>query len=329
MTLHDTPTPPEQAADLTRSRTRRVAWAFVKAVLFALVLVFVGRYVATHIDRLREHTWRVDFRYLAAAFVAFLLANALQVLVWRVLLRRTTGIGLSVKQSLIACGLSWMGRYVPGKVWYVAGKAVLSAPAAEDRGRVAATATLETLLVQLTGCLLGLAVLPLLFRDSAQPQAALWLVFGLFCVAGLAALYPPLLMSVANPLLRRLKQEPLDLRVPYRSMLLFLLPYAAVWLVYGAGVYATLRAVHPVPLHQLPVIASGFAASAVVGFVSLFAPAGLGVREAVFGSVLAATQWAPGGIIVSVCLTRLVLTAAEAVFAASALALRMGSGRRA
>lgn len=317
------PEPAPSASDRTSPRRGHGRiMATVKLALLVAVIVFLGRYVLDNIGQLRGEKWTLNPGILALAFALFVGGHAIFVLLWPVLLRRTIGMRMTLKRSLVACAFSWMGRYLPGKVWFVAGKVALTSPGREHHGRVATIVTLETLLVQLAGCLIAGVTLPLLGKTVAWPPGIVWAGFAVLCLSILVGLNPRVLMWLANPILRILEQRPLRLNASYSQMLLWLVIYCMPWLFYGTGAYLTVRAVAPVPLGDVLLCMGAYAAAVVAGFVSLLAPSGIGVREAVFGALLAARFQKPGLVIIVVCLTRLVATAAEAAFFLAALALR-------
>ena len=304
------------------ARWRPVARSLLKLALLGVVAYFVAAYVLAHIEQTRQQIAGANAPMLLVAVAMFILGDGILVLVWPHFLRATTGVAMSLRKSLWVCAMSWLSRYVPGKVWQIAGKAVLSAGSPAQRGKIATIVTLETLLIQLSACLLGALTLPVLARGLPGPAGWVWGAVAAVFALGLAVLSPRVLRRCANPLLRWVGQEPLELNVRRRAVFGFFLLYATPWLFYGLGAFATLRSLQPVPWAELPYVISAYAAGAFAGFASLFAPAGIGVREAVLGASLAARFNDPGLIIVVAAMTRLVATASELSFCALAFALR-------
>ena len=61
--------------------------------------------------------------------------------------------------------------------------------------------------------------------------------------------------------------------------------YILGWIIAGLGVYFSALVFYPIGIKDLPICLSSIAISTIVGFIAIFAPAGLGVREGV-GTVI-------------------------------------------
>ena len=96
-----------------------------------------------------------------------------------------------------------------------------------------------------------------------------------------------------------------------------------LWLSYAVSVYAVARAVAPAYNIDLRVSALAASASWAVGFLVLFVPSGIGVREAIMSSTLAQAAGLPvaiGGLVAVV--SRFLLVLAELTWVLAGFALR-------
>ena len=124
-------------------------------------------------------------------------------------------------------------------------------------------------------------------------------------------LYPPVFAAVAKRLLRPFgaaEVRPLPARTNF-ELLAF---YALTWPLGGAALFFLLRALGGDPdVSSIPFLGGTAAVGAIVAVLAVFAPSGLGVREAsMYGLLLAVvTQPIALGAIV---LNRLVITVVEA-----------------
>jgi uncharacterized membrane protein YbhN (UPF0104 family) len=109
-------------------------------------------------------------------------------------------------------------------------------------------------------------------------------------------------------------------------MLLLLLAYVGVWSIAGVALFATLSALTPVGLEQLPAVVGIWGIAYLAGFIAPLTPAGVGVREATASALLATMTPLPVAVAAAL-LFRLILAAAEAAFVLP-LALRSGMMRR-
>ena len=175
-----------------------------------------------------------------------------------------------------------LGRYVPGKVWQIAGLAAL----ARARGVAPVTATGAAILGQ--GVALAAATLvglgALLGGNAAM--RTLGVAGGLVVVTGLVLMSLPMVFDpVARLWFRMARQEPPEGLANVHGLRWMAL-YVANWALY-AFAFWLLVASFGYEVSMLPV-ASAFAAAYVVGYIAIFAPAGIGVREASLAALLAA-----------------------------------------
>jgi hypothetical protein len=176
--------------------------------------------------------------------------------------------------------ISSMGKYLPGKIWAIAGMALL----AERRGIAPGPATASALLLQVvslgTGALL-VGVTGITALETHRPGSRLAL--GAVVVASVAGLALVLSPPLARRLLSRLNRDPGQRVTPRPGAVVFgVLANLAAWGAYGLALWLLARGV--LPSADLPLLdaTAGFAGSYLAGLLFLLAPGGLGVREGVF-----------------------------------------------
>lgn len=161
-----------------------------------------------------------------------------------------------------------LAKYVPGGVWAVVGRAAWAVRAGVDR-RAALASVPASLLLMYTAA--GLVALGALAAGAAGggPLAVLLVV-----PAGAAAAHP----RVAGPLARRLRLPAPD----GRAVAAAVAGYVPAWILVVASSFAVARALDPGA--SLLQVALAAPLSWLAGFLAAPAPAGLGVREAVFAA---------------------------------------------
>jgi uncharacterized membrane protein YbhN (UPF0104 family) len=277
-----------------------------------LVLAMVWRALARNWSEFRSLHVTVGFRagWLALAAGAVFLTYAIQILSWRGLL---AGWGQRLRYG--AAARIWLlvnlARYVPGKVWGLAGMVLLSQRAGVEPWAASASAVAALALV------VGTAVAVV---AAAVPAAASPLPLG---VAALAAAAPIAALAWERPArwlanLAGLGSEfrPLPARALAASGSLTLVAWItyglAFWLLaLGLGLPATL---------SLPTAVGVFALGYVAGLLTFFAPGGVGVRELALIGLLTPTLGSGGAVTLSVG-SRVFLTLMEAAAAAVVLVL--------
>jgi uncharacterized membrane protein YbhN (UPF0104 family) len=175
-----------------------------------------------------------------------------------------------------------------------------------DAALVTSSMLLEAGLSAVAGVIVFVVALP--FVDNVDAPIAPLVVFG----AVLAVLVQPrIFRPLAHKVLRRIgytKELP-DLRG--RTLSALLVFYAGTWVLGGFALWLLLRSVGAHPEAATIVFLGGTAAvGAIVAVLFVFAPSGLGPREAsMYGLLLAVAT--PGQALGAVALNRLALTAVE------------------
>lgn len=284
--------------------TRGRRWILALQVAMSVaVVVFVARALAANWSTFRSTHIALAFHpwWLLASFASLAVVTAFQVESWRLLLRGWKQ-HIGFWQGVRIWALANLGRYVPGKVWSVTGMVVLAEQAGVARWASAASAVA----VQAVG--IGTAVV---LVAAATPHAAspLRLAAAAVVALGTVAL---LAWKGALPRLGRMMGAASEWHA---------LPAVAVvsgsgltlvsWIVYGFAFWALGRGLGLPAALPFADAASVFALGYILGLLALFAPGGIGVREATFLALL--TPWlGSGGAIALSVASRLELTVAEA-----------------
>jgi glycosyltransferase 2 family protein len=203
---------------------------------------------------------------------------ALLIAAWRRMLT-AWGRGLDIWSAARIWTVSSLGKYLPGKVWAVAGMAVM----AQRAGIGAGPATGSAVILQVLAIGTGAAVAGLTgwgTLRAAYPGAATGLAVLLAAsVAGIGLLLWP---GLLNRLLRIAAPDAGPVTPPAGAVAFGIVANAVAWMGYGVALWLLARGLLPdVELGLLPATAV-FTASYLAGFLALFAPGGIGVREGVF-----------------------------------------------
>ncbi len=294
--------------------TLRSRFAFALKVIFWALLIYFCLAFLIPKWRALELTTRLTALpadWLLAAGLILLLHYLYLFLLWGLLLRR---LGTRPRRSLLfrAYALSLLAKYLPGKVVAHGVRARLALQMDLPGPAVSSSLVWEALLVLGSAALFGLFGF---FGPSLAPlhQAARWLilVFGL-CGAGLLALGAS---GFAGERWTRWIGLPQLAEQPGWALALFLL-YGVSWLTYGLSHWLLANAITPLPLDSLLPLAVALAVAWGLGFVSVIAPAGLGIREGAL-YLFVAGSLSQGEAILFVTLSRLLGFGVELMLTAS------------
>ena len=296
---------------------RSRAWQVAQWLVGLAIVVFVARYVAGNWDEVRQADlrWRVSWPHIAAAVTLIILAFALLADAWR---RTVAGWGYPMGWPTAARVwlLSSMAKYVPGKVWALAGLAVMS----ERQGVPAWAAAASAVLLQLMsfGTAAAIVAMTGLAVGGVVPGPLGLTVFAL-AMAGLS------LLIVWRPLTRRIVARLAPTADVARVPGIGPLVYGAAanfgaWIAYGAAFHVLARATLPFAPLGFYESLGAYTASYVAGVLAPFAPGGLGVREGILVLALEPRMGLANALALA-AVSRLGVTAAE-VLASLALLIR-------
>jgi uncharacterized membrane protein YbhN (UPF0104 family) len=227
------------------------------------------------------------------------------VLGWRRLLG-DWGIQISYATSLRSEMASMLAKYIPGGIWTPAARIVsLRRAGVTDTALVGAAMFVEASLSAISGILVF--VVGLRWVHGVDAPLAPLILFGLLLVL---LLHPRIFHATAGRIVLRFSGEELP-PVRWRSLVELLAFYAGTWLIGGLGLFFMLRAVGADPdLSAIPFLGGVSAVGAIVAVLAVFAPSGLGPREAtMYGLMLALTV--DGIALAATALNRIAITVVE------------------
>ena len=295
-------TPPERRAP-NAERRRWLALVFTAAVLVFIALKLAQQWPAVR-DAVAQA--RPDWIALGASCLVVLLTYALLIETWRIVLAGW-GHPLPFWDAARIWTISNLGKYIPGKVWALSAMAVMS----EARGVSPVVAAAASLLITIINTVVGFVVVA---ATGARVLELPPIAIAAIALAGIGVvLAPPLLPRLGAFAGRLLGREIGIPRLPFTAVAASALATAAAWLGYGLAFRLFVAGVLGAAPGSYALYTAVFAGSYLVGFVALFAPGGVGVREVVMAAGLKRAGFATGPAYLVVVASRLWLTVLEIV----------------
>lgn len=264
----------------------RKYWRVLQFSAGALLVGLAVRSIVINWQSLRAEPVELQLSpvWLAVSVVVVFASYAVLIEAWRRVV-----LSMGEKLAFLTAARIWflasLGKYVPGKVWAIAGAAVLSQRAGVDP----AVAVAGALVLQVLALASGAAVVALTARETFQaagqetvPAAAAVI---LLSIAGVAVLTSQSLLDRFGRLLPA--SWPRLRAIPPGMIAAAFIANALAWTGYGVALLLLARGLLPGIDMSLPQAVGVFTCSYLVGFIALFAPGGLGPRESVFLLMLA------------------------------------------
>ncbi|MEQ8633264.1 lysylphosphatidylglycerol synthase transmembrane domain-containing protein [Gimesia maris] len=272
--------------------------------LLALVLYFVWKQGAQLYEQQQEAISDIQISpgWLILSGICYFIAWLPSVWFWqKLMLASGETVGFWPTARAYYCG--HLGKYIPGKVTVLLIRATLLKESGVRVSVAAVTAAYETLAVMGVGLVLFLALIPFVIDASQLDEWPAWVQY----IQSHPFVVPTVILIVlfvSLPLVARLlnlfskkftrsnveatAEEPqpeFSLRLLYAGVLIFLLS----WSLHGLSLGLTLASISDqgLVLQEWPRWMAAVSAAYALGFLALFAPAGLGVREGLISAILA------------------------------------------
>ena len=287
--------------------------SIAKYVILSLVLFFIVKNIMGNYEEIRGFNFEdIKTSYLLVATVFLIYANIFPVFAWKYLLGCLGG-KISIKKAMRAWFVANAGRYLPGKVWQIAGIVYLC----EKEGIAKKISFQSMIYSQFTASYLGVLFLFILFKDMLKSQIdEFYLDFAVYLIlfSSLVIFIPGFLKGLLNFLLKLIKKEQLEADLKFKQILIYVLLQLLNWINIGITFYLFVMVFTPLSLSENPETIFILPAAWTVGLLAVFVPGGIGIREGLL------TIFLTGGIgsafaVIIPWMHRIWITVVEALFA--------------
>jgi hypothetical protein len=187
---------------------------------------------------------------------------------------------LPPKEVVGAIWFSSLGRYIPGKVAVVAGSMTMLTRMGARLPVVGAALLLSTGIMILIAMA---ATTPLFFLAEVRERLPTAPLFWVLVVAmAIVCLHPRIYLALCNIGLRMIKRQPVPPRVRAPALWWAIALGVGRMLLVGLALWLAARAVTPIETRSMGYFLGTAGLATATGFFAIFAPAGLGVHEAVY-----------------------------------------------
>lgn len=294
--------------------SRRLLLRFAQALFVVAVLAYGGQLVGAHWTDVRALSATLTPSWGRIAWSACIVAVSYAVLIatWRAMVN-AWGSSLGAGQAARIWFVSNLGRYVPGKVWQIGAMGVM----ASEAGVPPAAAVGSSLVIALVNILVGFGVVAATGAESfgaigADPRA-LWIPLGVLAL--ITASLPWTLTSLVR-FTGQLTGKPVEApSLPAAAVWMAAAGCTAAWVLYGlAFQHFAIGVLGSAAAGDAGAYVAVFTLSYLIGFLTLVAPGGIGVREVAMGAMLTAAGLTTGPeATILVVASRLWLTVLEIV----------------
>ena len=213
-----------------------------------------------------------NFPLLGASSLLLMIGYAISAANWAYIVNDLGGPQIPKTDAIRLFMMANLGRYIPGKIWQITGLAALARDRGVTPGIAVGAAVLGQGIALVVAAGLGIGVYHTLLPSGYSVLIAAVLIGSMILLAAI----PISFKAGAELWLRFRDSQPIGTLNP-TSGLRWLLLYLVNWIVYSLAFWMMVASFSS-DVSLIPV-AAAFPAAYVLGYLMIFAPAGLGVRE--------------------------------------------------
>jgi uncharacterized membrane protein YbhN (UPF0104 family) len=261
---------------------RRIGMTAAQLLVVAIVAYYVFVTISSLLRGEALGALRLDWRYLAGSVLLLgvyyvMYAHSMSMIL------RYLGDRMNLRDSFELNYVSGLGKYVPGGVWHVVGRFAMAPSMGVPRSHIVVTTVFENALGIVSGILVAAVSLGVSAADTIGVPT--WIPIAI-AATGLVLMHPEIFGRLTRLGLRLMKREGEVPALTYPQILGQVLYRALAWVVAGAAFMLYRNGIVTDPVSTLGLYAGAYAAASIAGLLVLFAPGGIGVREAVLTALL-------------------------------------------
>jgi len=294
-----------------------ISYAVVIAIFF-----FLAKTLLANWKQIPWQNIKFNYFYLISSifllFINFLLGSYSWYLIMKNMNER-----VSFKKSMKIIAKSQLAKYIPGGIWQTVSRVYLMEKENISKTKVVIGSLIETQFVLFTALIFYF----LIFFSGWRPKFLAetyenYKVFSLILVLVLLiSFHPKIIKGLVGFLGRFFKLANYEIDLKWRDVLLLLGVFFTAWIIQGAAFFLLLNSIYSTPLNLFMAIAGSHVISWTIGFLVLFAPGGMGVREGVLALLLKTLIPLPIALGISL-LSRIWVIVCELILAAAVVKIK-------
>jgi len=291
----------------------------LKIAVISIILFFLGRSVISNWEKVRTYDWSFNPILMAVSCMIFCLAYTLLPWIWRKLLYYM-GYKISYGDAWDIFYIGNLGRYIPGKIWTIAGMAYM----AEKVGipaTIVGTSVVFANAYSLVSSFVFFILFLILQETHSTSGGFLWLL-PVFFIIVVVFIFPHNMERLLNVVLKKFGKNRVKIGITTLTALKIVAFYLVSGTLFGGAFWIFVTAFVGWGLINPVFAASAYIIAYWIGFLAFFVPGGIGVREGILGLLFMGVV--PAGVLIIIAgLSRLAITVIEILFVIIAL-LRKG-----
>jgi len=278
-------------------------------VLILGILYYIIFYIfIPNIAEIKSFEWEINWIYLVLALVIMVIMWVFKTYIWSLILKKMN-INIPFSETCNIKIQALLLRYIPGKIWgLIKGGQMLKNK--ETSFKKSIFVMLLDIFYDLYAAVF-LFLTTILFIPEFQKYANIYILIILAC--SFIFIHPHVISFMVHLGAKIVKKKiNYTFEISLKESFVFLFLYLCSWLLTGLSLLFLIMGVTEVSFSFLFPLTGIFALAWSIGFLSLIAPSGFGVREGVLGLLLSVYFPLPIAMVIAF-LTRILVTALEVI----------------
>ena len=263
-------------------------------IIVGLIFIFLIRYLIVNWGNIPFKSLHFNTLFIVISFLALVVHFLSYSKSWQEVMK-ILGSDITFAQSTWMIATTQIAKYLPGRVWYMVGRVYVGKNEKLKGEDLALSMVLETCLLVVTSSIIFLICTVL----TGNYEIANIVIATVLVIVAIVIMHPKILTWITNIALRLLKRPKIEISVTYVQILRISIYFFGLWIAQIIGFYFLVNSIFQLPISYIFILASAHTLSWVIGFVVLFAPSGLGIREGVLTLMLSTVMPTPLAIAIS------------------------------
>ncbi len=244
--------------------------------IITLIFLFLARSILTNWNVFVSFLQDFTILNLSVIFLLLSLLVILNTLSWHIA-TLTIGLRVGLFENTYLWMVSNLSRYLPGGIWQYVGRIYMLSQLGISKMHSAGALALESIMNLLVGALVVIAM-----GSMRNNMSLIWL--SLLCILLIVFLVftNVRFITFVSNLVYKLTERDISLsgvKISPKWLPVLVVFFGAQFCVAGLVLYLMTLNTFDIPISYIPIFIGVFASSWLLGYIALFAPAGLGIQE--------------------------------------------------
>lgn len=275
--------------------------SLIKILILIGVLFFILRYLIFNWSQFSSLDIKLNYIYVILSFLAMQLAWMTTSWSWGKTLE-AFGHKLPYRDIYTIYFRSMVAKYVPGKVWQLAASTYIAGQQGIPEGATIVSFIVGQAYSVLSGVTLIAAAIALGAMHKAGGGVAFfrWTSIPILMALLVLIIRPNISERFMNLALRLFKREEISMNIKTSTSFWLFFAFLIPWFIFGLAFWLLINALTPMPFSVYFTTTAILTAGTVIGFLAVFAPGGIGVKEASIAALIVSTTSLPAAFALAI-----------------------------